>query len=198
MNWTSRSARSARSARFEQRLLRADVERRDLGDAVDQHLVVEPRDRVPFDHIAERVGIAPRLALDLGALGDGRATGVLILVEAAAVGIDLAVERVDLGLAGDAEAAEPFQHDVEAAVVQLLAASPIRPRQPISNRAGGSSLVPAAGPSRSAGRRPARRGPSPGSAARRCAAAAAPRGNSSAPGEREDRHAKQRAVCSIR
>ena len=44
--------------------------------------------------------------------------------------------------------------------------------QPISNRAGGSLAVLAAGSSRSAGRWRARRGPSPGSAARRCAAAA--------------------------
>ena len=77
-------------------------------------------DLLPFDHIAERVGIAPRLALDLGALGEAEHR-LLLLVEAAAVGVDLAVERVDLGLAGDAEAAEPFEHDVEAAVVQLLA-----------------------------------------------------------------------------
>ena len=41
MNWTSRSARIGEVVGFEQRLLRADVERRDLGDAVDQHLVVE-------------------------------------------------------------------------------------------------------------------------------------------------------------
>ncbi len=37
--------------------------------------------------------------------------------EAAAVGVDLAVSRVDDCFAGDAEAAEPFQHDVEAAVL---------------------------------------------------------------------------------
>ena len=121
MNWTSRSARTVRSARFEQGLLRADVERRDLGDAVDQHLVVEPRHRFPFDHIAERVGIAPRLALDLGALCDAEHL-VRLFLEAAAVGIDLAVGRVDLGLPRDPEPAEALQHDVEAAVVKLVAA----------------------------------------------------------------------------
>ena len=75
MNWTSRSARVGEVARLEQGLLRADVERRDLGDAVDQHLVVEPRDRIPVDRIAERIGIAARLALELGALGDAERPG---------------------------------------------------------------------------------------------------------------------------
>ena len=70
ISWTSRSARPSSVGLLEQRLLGADVERRDLGDGVDQHLVVEPADRVPVDRKAQRVAEPPRLALDLGALGE--------------------------------------------------------------------------------------------------------------------------------
>ncbi len=40
-----------------------DIERRDLCDAVDQALVVEPPDRLPVDRIALRLGEAPRFEL---------------------------------------------------------------------------------------------------------------------------------------
>ena len=73
--------------------------------------------------IAERVGIAPRLALDLGALDDATSTGGSSSSKPPRVGIDLAVGRVDLRLADDAEAAEALEHDVEAAVVELLEAA---------------------------------------------------------------------------
>ena len=68
ISWTSRSARPSSVGFLEQRLLGADVERRDLGDGIDQHLVVEPADRVPVDREPERIAEPARLALDLGAL----------------------------------------------------------------------------------------------------------------------------------
>ena len=59
---------------LEQRLLGADVERRHLGDGVDQHLVVEPAHRLPVDGQAQSVAEPPRLALDVRTL-DARKGG---------------------------------------------------------------------------------------------------------------------------
>ena len=66
---------------LEQRLLGADVERRDLGDGVDQHLVVEPADRRPVDRQPQRVAEPARLALDLGALASATSGGGSLVVE---------------------------------------------------------------------------------------------------------------------
>ena len=60
---------------LEQRLLGADIERRDLGDGIDQHLVVELADRVPVDRQPKRIAEPPRLALDLGALDQASGGG---------------------------------------------------------------------------------------------------------------------------
>ena len=79
---------------LEQRLLGADVERRDLGDGVDQHLVVEPADRGPVDRQPERVAEPPRLALDLGALAQ-RQRRRLAVVERGDVDVGVAVGRVE-------------------------------------------------------------------------------------------------------
>ena len=68
ISWTSRSARPVERRLLEQRLLGADVERRDLGDGVDQHFVVEPGDRGPIDREPERITEPAGLALDLGPL----------------------------------------------------------------------------------------------------------------------------------
>ena len=106
--------------RLDQRLLGADVERRDLGDAVDQHLVVEPADRFPVDGIAQSIGITPRLALELGPLDAGERVRIGIIVEAAGIGIDLAIGGIDGRLARDPEATDSLQHDVEAAALDLL------------------------------------------------------------------------------
>jgi hypothetical protein len=62
---------------LEQRLLGADVERRDLGDGIDQHFVVEPADRFPVDRQPERIAEPPRFALDLGALASDSGGGSL-------------------------------------------------------------------------------------------------------------------------
>ena len=137
-------------------------------------------DRLPVDRIAERVGIAPRLALELGALGHAE-DGSSSSSKAAAVGVDLAVERVDRRLARDAEPAEPLQHDVEAAVLQLVAGADPAEAADLEQGRRLASLGRAAGPCRSAGRRPSRRAPSRGSAARRCAAAAARAGRAARP-----------------
>ena len=53
---------------LQQRLLGRRVERRDLGDAVDQRGIVQPRHRHPVDRIAQRIGKAARFLLQRGAL----------------------------------------------------------------------------------------------------------------------------------
>ena len=72
ISWTSSSQRVDKVGRLEQRLLGGGVERGDLADAVDQRGVVEPRDRIPVDAVALRVGEAARLALEPGALDRGQ------------------------------------------------------------------------------------------------------------------------------
>src|SRR3546814_3540436 len=108
--------------RLQQRLLGADVERGDLGDAVDQHLVVQPTYRLPVDDITQSVGIAFRFAFQLRPLDAGQRIGLDVIRESAEIGIDLAIGRLDLGFPRDAEAADAFEDDVEAAILQLLGA----------------------------------------------------------------------------
>jgi hypothetical protein len=109
MNWTSRSARPAMSAASSSACFEPGIERGDLGDAVDQHLVVEPADRFPVDRIAERVGISFGLALQLGALDAGERIGVEVVVEPGLVRVDLAIGGRDLHLVGKAEAGDALQ-----------------------------------------------------------------------------------------
>ena len=104
---------------FEQGLLGADVERRDLGDRIDQHFVVEPADRGPVDRQAQSVAEALRVALDLGPLEQRQRRRVAV-VERLDVDLGAAIGRVDLGLADQAETVRSQQHDVEAAVVEFL------------------------------------------------------------------------------
>src|SRR4029079_8885545 len=49
---------------LQQGLLGADVEWRDLGDGVDQHLVIQLPYRIPVDRQAQRIAESPRFALD--------------------------------------------------------------------------------------------------------------------------------------
>ena len=104
---------------LEQRLLGAGVERRDLGDGVDQHFVVEPPDRVPVDRQPERIAEAARLALDRAAQDQRQRVG-LAVVERGEVDVGLAIERAAVGLGDQAEAVRALEDDVEAPVVELL------------------------------------------------------------------------------
>ena len=72
---------------LEQRLLGSDIERRDLGDSVDQRLVVEARDRLPIDRIALRLCEAPRLPLQRRPVGDAERAAILVGLD---LGFDLA------------------------------------------------------------------------------------------------------------
>jgi hypothetical protein len=136
MNWTSRSQRSAMSAAFEQGLLRADVERRDLGDAVDQHLVVEPGHRFPIDRIAERIGVTPRFALELGALDARERLGLARSLYPALTASTWRVGRcrpAPLRRCGSG----PIPSRTMLNRPSSRASDPqIRPMQPISNKAG--------------------------------------------------------------
>ena len=64
---------------LQKRLFGADVERRDLGDGIDQHLVVEPRDRRPIDGKAKRVAELARFLFNLCPLGDRQRVRLLIV-----------------------------------------------------------------------------------------------------------------------
>ena len=90
ISWTTSSARPGEAGLLEQRLLGAGIERRDLGDGVDQHFVVEPPDRVPVDRQAERVAEAPRFLLDRAAQDQGQRLG-LVVVERGEVDVALAI-----------------------------------------------------------------------------------------------------------
>ena len=78
---------------LEQRLFRAGVEWRDLGDGVDQHFVVERPDRVPVDRQAQRIAEAARLALDFRPL-EKRQRLWLLIVERLDVDLGVAIGRV--------------------------------------------------------------------------------------------------------
>ena len=119
MSWTPARARST-GVGLQQRLLGGDIERRDLGDAVDQCLVVELCDRVPVDRIAEASANGSRFAFQRGALD--RAPGCRDRPRSTLeqFGLDLAERRRDVEFARDAEAGFAGQDDVEAAVVQRL------------------------------------------------------------------------------
>ena len=106
-------------ASFEQRLLGADIERRDLGDRVDQHFIVEPGDRGPVDRKAERVAEPARFALHLRALDQRQRLGLLV-VERGDVDLGAAVGGIGLGLADQPKAVGAQQHDVEPPVIKLL------------------------------------------------------------------------------
>ena len=112
------SARAADVGRFQQRLFGGGVERRDLGDAVDQALVVEPADRIPVDRIALRVGEAPRFGLQPARCAERQRLG--LVARRQQLGLDLAERRRHVELADDAEQRHALEHDVVAAIVERL------------------------------------------------------------------------------
>src|SRR3954447_5396345 len=104
---------------LEKRLLCCDIERRDLRDRIDQHLVVETADGVPVDGEAERVPEPARLPLDLGTLRK-RQRRRLAVVELPDVDFGAAVCGVEAEVADEPEPVGAQQDNVEPAVVQLL------------------------------------------------------------------------------
>src|SRR3954453_18731972 len=104
---------------FEKRLLCADIERRDLCDRIDQHLVVEPADGVPVDGKAERVPEPARLPLDLGTLRK-RQRRWLAVLELPDVDFGAAVCGVEAEVTDKSKPVGSEQNNVEPAVVQLL------------------------------------------------------------------------------
>ena len=80
---------------FEQSLLGADIERRDLGDGIDQHLIVQSADRFPIDRKTQGVAKASRLALDICPLGDAQRRR-LFIVEGGKVYVGLAIGGADI------------------------------------------------------------------------------------------------------
>ena len=101
ISWTSRSALPVSVGCFEQRLLGADIERRDLGDGIDQHLVVEPADRVPIDRkpIASPSRRASRSTSARSAIDSG---GGSLVIECLDVDFRAAIGGVDFELARSA------------------------------------------------------------------------------------------------
>ena len=87
---------------LEQRLLGPDIERRDLRDSVDQHLVIQPPHCIPIDRQPQRIAEAPRLALDVGPHHRGERIGIPVVERELDVG--LAIARPDIGLGDQPEA----------------------------------------------------------------------------------------------
>ena len=114
--------------------------RRDLGDAFTS-ISSSRRRPLPIDLIAQGISVSPRLAFELGALGEAERIGIVVLVaEAFAIGVDLAIRASRPPPPRDAEAPEPFQHDLKR---PSSSSSPLRcgPMHPISNKAGASSCL---------------------------------------------------------
>ncbi len=92
MSCTRRSARPGSAALLQQRLLRTHVERRDLRDRVDQHLIVEATDGVPVDRKSHRIAQPACLPLDLGTLAE-RKRRWLFVIEGFDIDVGAAVKR---------------------------------------------------------------------------------------------------------
>ena len=72
---------SAGQGRFlQQRLLGANVERRDLRNGIDQHLIVQLPNRTPVDSQSQRIAEPLSLAFDFGPLGKAERIGLRIVI----------------------------------------------------------------------------------------------------------------------
>ena len=94
------------------------IEWSDLGDCIDECIVIKLRNRLPIDGIAERIGVAFRFLFERSAFGDGEHVSLLILLPQ--LGIKLAERRADIQFARDGEALEPFKHNIIPPVFECL------------------------------------------------------------------------------